>query len=134
MSYVAIRRARFLGINGFVNIPYGTKMDQQGRFICHNGKPICTINSHSGRAYFAPDNDGRGLERGALIAAIKGTLERKDADHQKRWNKIWGSLMCKRYQNPEHSDFWVWNQAFYEAPVEDLQSIAKLIEAVRKGR
>lgn len=37
--------------------------------------------------------------------------------------------MCKRYQNPEHKDFWVWNQAFYEAPVEDLRAIAAMIGA-----
>ena len=37
--------------------------------------------------------------------------------------------MCKRYQNPDHEDHWLWNQAFYEAPIQDLQSIARLVGA-----
>lgn len=127
MSYITTRRAKFLGINGPVNLPYGTKLDQQGRFVYYDGKALCTTNSNSARLYMAPDYDGYGLERGALITTIKATLGRKDADHQKRWDKIWGALMCKRYRNPEHQDFWVWNQAFYEAPLCDLQSIARLI-------
>lgn len=128
-GYVATRRVKLDGIHSPVNIPYGTKLELVGRFICYDGKAVCSTKSNTARAYFAPDYDGSGLKRGALIAAIKRTLERKDADHQKRWDKIWGSLMCKRYQNPEHQDFWVWNQAFYEAPICDLESIAKMIGA-----
>ena len=127
MNYITTRRAKFLGINGPVNLPYGTKLDQQGRFVYYDGKALCTTNSNSARLYMAPDYDGYGLDRGALITTIKATLDRKDADHQKRWDKIWGALMCKRYRNSEHQDFWVWNQAFYEAPLYDLQSIARLI-------
>lgn len=126
-GYIATRRAKFNGISGPVNIPYGTKLDLVGRFICQGGKAICSTKSKEARAHFAPDGDGKGLERGALIAAIKATLEQQDADHQKRWNKIWGSLMCKRYQDTRHQDFWIWNQAFYEAPVEDLRAIAAMI-------
>ena len=134
MSYIVTRRAKFLGISGPVNIPYGTKLDQQGRFVYYDGKPLCTTKSNSARLYMAPDDDGKGIERGALIAAIKATLERKDADHQKRWDKIWGALMCKRYQRQDHPDFWLWNQAFYEAPICDLQSIARLVGATVKRK
>ncbi len=61
-------------------------------------------------------------------------LERKDADHQKRWDRIWGALLCKRYQRQDHPDFWLWNQAFFEAPISDLQSIARLVGATVKRK
>lgn len=129
MRYIVTHRARFMGLCGPVNIPYGTELACKGSYVLYDGKRLCSVNSQNARECLAPDDDGRGKERGALIASIKETLERKDADHQKRWNKIWGSLMCKRYQNPFHKDFWVWNQAYYEAPISDLQSIARLVGA-----
>lgn len=132
--YVAARRARFNGISGPVNIPRGTRLEQQGRYIYHEGQQLCTVKSKAAHDFLAPDDDGQGLERGRLIAAIRSTLERKDADHQKRWDRIWGALLCKRYQRQDHPDFWLWNQAFYEAPISDLQSIARLVGAVTVKR
>lgn len=40
---------------------------------------------------------------------------------------MWEDPLCQKYKRPEHADFWLWNHAFYEAPVEDLRHIARLI-------
>ena len=132
--YVAARRARFLGISGPVNIPRGTRLEQQGRYIYHEGRQICTVKSKAAHDFLAPDDDGQGLERGRLIAAIRSRLEKRDAGYQARWNKLWGAPRFWRYRRPEHEDFWVWNQAFYEAPICDLQSIARLVGATVKRK
>lgn len=131
MLYVATQRAKFEGIRGPVNLPYGTEVRRVGDYLFKNGTCLCSAKSDNGRMYFSPNDDGNGQKRGELIRAIKAKLEFRDTDidWQNRWNRIWGSLMCKRYQSQDHQDFWVWNQAFYEAPIEDLQSILAMISA-----
>lgn len=132
-AFVAARRAKFRGISGPVNIPRGTRLQESdGGVLTLDGRLVCTVNGARGRDFFALDDDGRGVLRGALTYAIRNKLRCRDKNYQARWDRIWGSLMCKRYQNLEHADFWIWNQAFYEAPIDDLQSIARLVGAQSK--
>lgn len=131
--YVARRRARFKAISGQVNIPYGTVLENQGGTLMLNGKSICRASGQNACDYFSQDDDGRGLERGKLVAAIAAQLApdaRGDEDsRQARWDKVWADRVCQRYRRPEHKDFWLWGQCFYEAPVEDLRHIAALVGA-----
>ena len=132
--YVARKRARFKSGGKKVNIPWGTVLEEQGGFLIYQGKRLCTVTSQNAYDYFSIDDDGRGLERGGLVDAIKTRLAKRDGSYQARWDKVWSALVCQRYRRADHDDFWLWNHDFYNAPMEDLQSIAKLIEAVRKGR
>lgn len=127
--YVARRRARFKGLSGRVNIPWGAVLDEQGGFLFYQGRRLCTATSQHAYDYFSLDDDGRGRQRGALVSAIKATLEKRDAGYQDRWNKLWGAPAFWRYRRQDHDDFWVWGHDFYNAPVEDLQAIARLIGA-----
>lgn len=132
-TFVAVRRAKFRGISGPVNIPRGTRLQESnGGVLVLDGRLVCTVNGARGRDFFALDDDGQGILRGSLTCAIRNKLQCRGKDYQARWNRIWGSLMCKRYQNPDHEDHWLWNQAFYEAPIQDLQSIARLVGARSK--
>lgn len=129
-NYLCRKRARFDGISGQVNIPYGTALICQDGFLMHQNKPLCGITSQNAYDFFSQNDDGRGRERGDLVSAILIQLERRDKNHQRRWNKIWADPLCQKYKRPEHEDHWLWNYAFYNAPVEDLQHIFDLI---RKG-
>lgn len=129
IPYIAARRARFLAIGGPVNIPYGTAVEAVDGFLERDGLRLCAATSEHAHQYFARNDDGRGLERGKLSAAIVSQLSRRDKDHQARWDKVWASRVCKRYRRADHADFWVWSHAFYEAQVEDLREIAALIGA-----
>ena len=93
------------------------------------GKRLSVDTSNDAHNYFSQNDDGRGLERGALVGAILSLLEKRDKDHQNRWNKIWAAPICQQYRRPEHDDFWLWNHKFFNAPVEDLRQIAALIGA-----
>ena len=73
------------------------------------------------------------MQRGNLVRAIKNTLERRDANYQNRWNKVWEDALCQKYKKPEHEDYWLWNHDFYNADIEDLKYIANLIGA-KEGR
>lgn len=88
-NYLARKRARFEGICGHVNIPYGTALTVQDGFIMWKGQQVCGITSQNAYDYFTQNDDGRGKERGELVSSILLLLERRDNGYQSRWNKVW---------------------------------------------
>ncbi len=135
--YVARRRAKFKGCNGQqVNIPYGSILEAQDGFLLWKGQPLCVDTSQNAHDFFSQNDDDQGQERGALVAAILSRLEvppgageKRRAEIQDRWNKVWGDALCQKYKRVEHEDFWIWNHDFYNAPVADLRHIAALVGA-----
>ena len=122
--YIARKRARFKGCNGRqVNIPYGSTLEERDGFLLWNGEPVCVDASQNAYDYFSRDDDGQ-------VGAIISRLEKRDKDHQARWNKIWPDAICQKYKLSEHKDFWLWNHDFFNAPVEDLRHIAVLVGAM----
>ena len=67
-----------------------------------------------------------------MTLAITKRLEKRDRDHQRRWDLVWEDPVCQKYRHPEHEDHFLWGHAFFEAPVEDLRHIAAMIGA--RGR
>ncbi|MGM9602434.1 MAG: isoaspartyl peptidase [Faecousia sp.] len=132
--YITRKRARFISGGKQVNIPYGTPLEVRDGFLFWEGRPLCTVTSQNAYDYFSQDDDGRGLERGGLVDAIKSRLEKRDAGYQARWDKVWESPLCLKYKRPEHEDYFLWNHDFYNAPIGDLQSIAALVGARPAGR
>lgn len=128
-NYLCRKRARFDGISGQVNIPYGTALICQDGFLMHQNKPLCGITSQNAYDFFSQNDDGMGRERGDLVGRILSKLQKRDAGYQARWNKVWGDSRCQKYKRPEHEDHWIWNFDFYNGPVEDLRYIADLIGA-----
>ena len=128
-NYLCRKRARFDGISGQVNIPYGTALICQDGFLMHQNKPLCGITSQNAYDFFSQNDDGMGRERGDLAGRILSKLQKRDAGYQARWNKVWEDSRCQKYKRPEHEDHWIWNFDFYNGPVEDLRYIAALIGA-----
>lgn len=128
-SYIVNKRAKIQGIEGYVNLPYGTEVSAEGQFIYYQGKRICAVTSSNAHTFFSQNDDGNGLQRGRLVRAIKNTLERRGVNYQKRWNKVWEDPLCQKYRRSEHEDFWLWNHDFYNASVDDLKYIANLVGA-----
>ena len=128
-NYLCRKRARFGGISGQVNIPYGTALICQDGFLMHQNKPLCGITSQNAYDFFSQNDDGMGRERGDLVGRILSRLQKRDSGYQARWNKVWEDARCQKYKRPEHEDHWIWNFDFYNGPVEDLRHIAGLIGA-----
>lgn len=128
-NYLCRKRARFDGISGQVNIPYGTALICQDGFLMHQNKPLCGITSQNAYDFFSQNDDGMGRERGDLVGRILSRLQKRDSGYQARWNKVWEDARCQKYKRPEHEDHWIWNFDFYNGPVEDLRHIASLIGA-----
>lgn len=128
-NYLCRKRARFDGISGQVNIPYGTALICQDGFLMHQNKPLCGITSQNAYDFFSQNDDEMGRERGDLVGRILSKLQKRDSGYQARWNKVWEDARCQKYKRPEHEDHWIWNFDFYNGPVEDLRHIAGLIGA-----
>ena len=128
-TYIARKHARFDAVCGPVNIPYGTPLQVEGDFLCLDGKPLCYPESQTSLNFFSQNDDGNGLQRGKLVGAVLSRLEKRDSNHQKRWNKVWADPLCQRYRRAEHEDYWIWNPDFFSAPVLDLRHIAALVGA-----
>ena len=128
MRFITTRRARFRAVCGRVNLPWGTPVELVEGYLEYDGKRLCAVGSENAKAYFARDDDGYGIERGKLIRSIRKTLERRDARYQERWDRVWADEVCRAYRRKDHTDFWLWNDAFYHAPIEKLLHIERLVK------
>ena len=128
IPYIVRRRARFLAICGPVNLPYGTEVYSDGAFLTVNGEKLCSITSQNAYDFFSRNDDGHGLERGKLVQDIRSTLERRDAKYQARWDRLWADEGANKLRRTEHEDYWLWSFAFYNADVNELRRIRRLLE------
>lgn len=133
--YITIKRARFNGMSGPVNLPYGTEVGcmeapaEHGpvKILIYQGNPICMSTSQNAYDYFARNDDRKGLERGNLTRGIIKLLSKRDKAYQARWDKVWEDPVCQKCRRSEHRDHWLWGHEFYNAEVSDLQHIAELV-------
>ena len=134
IRYIARQRARFKGLSGPVNIPWGAALENEGGFLMWRGEQLCAATSQNAFDFFSHDDDGQGRERGALVTAILACLQPQgpEDDCQARWDKVWGDTMCQQYRRSEHEDHWIWSYDFYNAPTVDLWHIARLVGAKPK--
>ena len=128
IPYIVRRRARFLSICGPVNLPYGTEVSSDGAFLTVNGEKLCSITSQNAYDFFSRNDDGFGKERGKLVHDIMCTLERRDAKYQSRWDRLWADEGANKLRRTEHEDYWLWSFAFYNADVNELRRIRRLLE------
>ena len=132
MRYIVTRRFRGKAICGEVNLPYGTACEtQDGYLILDDGRRLCAVTSQNAYDYFSSNDDDHGLERGKLVEEITSRMEKRDVKHQARWDALWADEVANHFRRPDHADFWIWGQAFYQADIRDLEHILKLIKEVR---
>lgn len=129
MKYVVHRRFKDKAICGEVNLPAMTVCEENGGYIFHDGKLLCVVTSENTHQFFARDDDGAGMLRGKLTQAIQKTLAKRDANYQNRWDKVWDDPACQPYKRIEYADFWLWNHDFFNADIDTLRHIAKLVGA-----
>lgn len=99
-KYITKKRMKEAGIAGHVNIPYGTEVEEVDGLIIYKGAAVCAITSRNAHLHFAKNDDGKGLERGALTLAITFRLEKRDAGYQGRWDLVWEDPVCQKYRRP----------------------------------
>lgn len=131
--YMVRKRCRVEGIDGPVNLRYGTLVNCENGIIMYEGKRVCLAQSENGLRYFSHNDDGMAALRGAYVESILTALKLKDGVENAReqrdaiWEYVWADKTCLKYKNPNFDDFFLWDKSFYEACIEDLRYINELV-------
>ena len=81
---------------------------------------------------FTQNDDGFAELRRKLIDSIFDALNRSKQSiesYNTKWDKVWNDSTCLKYKREEYDDHWLWNYDFYNAEIDVLQHIAKLVDA-----
>lgn len=130
MEYICYKRFKDNGMDGYINLPRGSEVEEVDGIIASGSKAICKNTSQAAYEHFARNNDNQGLQRGDLIIEIKKILSKRDNKYQTRWNKLWADKEANKLRMPDHQDFWCWGFQFYNATIEQLNHIKDLIANV----
>jgi hypothetical protein len=70
------------------------------------------------------------MERYKLIANISDKItSEEEEERQKLLDIMSADSVCVQYRRSDAADVWLWNHAFYNASIDDLTHIAKLVGA-----
>lgn len=128
MKYIIHHRLKGSTISGQVNLPYGTKLvSNDNRFIIGSSGTICVIGSEQYNQHIAPNDDNNGLERGAITYAIAYKNTPTYSSRGQRFTEEQINILTSKYQRflvPD-VDAILFNTKFFNAPIEDLRTMAK---------
>lgn len=98
-----------------------------GRIARHNAS-VCLVTSYVAHQFFAIDDDGRGMERGALTYAI--AFEPREREHDDgyiyRFSQDELDMLCRDYpQWLKQQAPLLFNHEFFEADVDELRKLAE---------
>jgi len=98
-----------------------------GRIARHNAS-VCIVTSYVAHQYFACDDDGRGMERGALTYAI--AFEPREREHDDgyiyRFSQDELDMLCAEYpQWLKQQAPLLFNHDFFQADVDELRKLAE---------
>jgi len=129
MQYICHRRYKQTGASGKkYNFPYGTTLDSIGKFIAYNNEAVCAVTSEDAHQFFARNDDGRGLERGALTYAI-AYRPRGLGFRFTDWDR---TMLEHEYpQFLKNTEFILFNHDFFDAEISVLEEIANKLR-IRK--
>lgn len=132
MEYIAHKRFRgTAACEKVLNIPYGTKLETIGKFIATpDGKAVCYITSENAHKFFSRNDDGNGLERGALTYAIAYGKRRKpksDNNGVYRFSDKEIEMLERDWKHflRDDVDVILFNHDFFNADIEELRKMAK---------
>ena len=135
-NYMTRKRFKTQAMCGEVNIPYGTLVVCcDGIISTKDGKPLCLNTSQNAYDYFSHNDDGQAALRGSLVQSIldatsivtECTDEQEQYRRKELWAAIWEDDICNTLRRPEHEDFWVWSFDFYNADIDTLRYVNKLV-------
>ncbi len=126
MKYITHHRFHGLALCGKrVNLPYGMVLTAAGGCLfTQDGRAICYPTSENAKRHFAPNDDGRGLERGRLTYAIAysarnaGKGFRFSEEERRLLERDWGHFLRRDV------DVLLFNEDFFAARPEQLQRLA----------
>lgn len=108
-----------------LDIPYGTELEARGYcLLSPEGRPVCYRQSENAKRHFAVNDDGRGLERGALTYAI--AYGDRDAGNGRRFSEAEAEMLARDWSHflRQDLDVILFNERFFTADVGELREMA----------
>lgn len=113
MKYICTRDySGVIGNGDTADVAYGAEFDTIGSFIAFENKAVCRIGSQIAREYFAINDDGNGLERGAITHyfAFEHSFTEDEA-----------ATLQTKY--PQFLNDGVFSQEFFDADIDTLRAL-----------
>jgi hypothetical protein len=123
MQYICYKRFKGKTLSqDYANIPYGTKYETIGGFLCDNCKPMMTTTCYNCHQHFSRNDDGQGLRRGKLAYAI-AYAPRGD---KYRFSEEEIAMLTRDYQRfLKPTETILFNNDFFNAEISELEELAK---------
>ena len=113
MKYICTRDySGVIGTGDTANLAYGAEFDTIGSFIAHNNAAVCRIGSQVAREHFALNDDGNGLERGAITHYF--AFEHKFTEDE-------AAKLQTKYS--QFLNGGVFSQDFFDADIDTLRAL-----------
>ena len=138
MKYITHHRFKGLAMCGEeLNLPYGTELTAAGNvLVTGDGKSVCCRTSENALRHFAVNEDGQGLERGALTYAIAfGTRRRRCENGVYRFSDKEREMLVRDWGRflRQDVDFILFNDEFFTAQRWELERLAAALD-IKIGR
>lgn len=131
----------YVGQNLFKDISIidkGEKLFVRKGILVYKNTAICVEHSKVAHEHFFIDDDKQGMARGKLITQIKEQVKKTVAtfagERTYQWTAMKYNTTIRKYRAPqlrETEDIyqvrWVFNDAFYQAPIKDLKLFYKKV-------
>lgn len=136
MRYIAHHRFKELALCGErLNLPYGTELRAaDGVIATLDWKAVCNVSSENAQRHFSRDDDGKGLERGALAYAL--AYGGRDAGGGFRFSKEEAETLARDWGRFLRQDVGaiLFNEDFFAAEPEELRELAAALKRSGKRR
>lgn len=137
MKFITHRRFHGKGLEREENIPRLTVLEAcdgaphgfAGDLLCLDGRAVCAPFSQVGVQHFAVNDDGMGMERGALTWAI-AWAPRKTSREGARFSEAEADMLAGEYGHwlVDGGDGFInFTNSFYTAPVPELEELAAML-------
>lgn len=128
-------------ICGHANIPYGKDIEQEDNgvlyYVDKKGEKLylCMATSERGYKWFAYNEDGKGVERKAIINECIDKMSVMINKETKFEAFLYDATAMKYKKHPEDTTEWSWERSkIHTAPIEDLLHIRDMLDGMRNTK
>lgn len=135
MNYICHTRYKGKDMSGNkVLVRRKEQLERQGDILFFKGHPVCVHRSLVGKQHFAMNDDGRGLERGAITFAMAYAprlrwSDDKERPRQQRFTDEELKTLSEKWAHylKPNIDMLLFNDAFFEENPDTLRQVAESV-------
>lgn len=120
MNWIAHKTFDRMALGGPMTIKRGERLEEIRGVLFQHGRPVCLAASQAAKEHFAPDGDGRGLERGDITRHI--AFGPKLSELQK--SVIRTDAFFRRFVQDDPETI-LFSDSFFRASILDLYTICR---------